>query len=83
MIPPLFNTHWVTGDKDRLIYTVLNGLSAPIEVNGIAYNQEMPGFAAQLNDEETAALLNYIRKSFGNDANSIIAAEVAEERKNL
>ncbi|NJO02309.1 MAG: c-type cytochrome, partial [Bacteroidia bacterium] len=82
MIPPLVATEWVTGSKDRLIYAVLNGLSEPIEVNGVNYDQEMPGFAT-LSDEEVAAILSYIRQSFGNQAGIVTSAEILEERRIL
>ncbi|MFW6157254.1 MAG: PQQ-dependent sugar dehydrogenase, partial [Balneolaceae bacterium] len=32
--PPLVGTDWVTGDKQRLISIIINGLDGPIEVNG-------------------------------------------------
>ncbi len=80
LVPPLKNVDWVTGDKGVLIRTVLNGLSEEIEVNGKKYQQEMPGFA-RLDDESIAAILTYIRNSFENNANPVIAGEVYEERK--
>lgn len=82
MYPPLANTPWVTGDKARLIRTVLLGLSEPIEVNGETYNQEMPAFR-QLGDQEIADILTYIRNSFGNSAGAVIPGEVFEERKTI
>jgi mono/diheme cytochrome c family protein len=82
MYPPLVNTQWVTGDKARLIRTILLGLSEPIEINGKIYNQEMPAFK-HLNDQEVADILTYIRNSFGNSAGAVIPGEVFEERKSL
>ncbi|WP_020527648.1 PQQ-dependent sugar dehydrogenase [Flexithrix dorotheae] len=76
LIPPLSETEWVTGDKDKLIATVLNGLSDEIEVNGKLYNQEMPGFATSLNDGEIAEILTFIRSNFGNNASEISRLEV-------
>ncbi|EDY80513.1 Cytochrome c subfamily, putative [Verrucomicrobiia bacterium DG1235] len=82
LFPPLTNTDWVAGDKSRLIQTVLTGLSGPIIVNGEKYDQEMPGFA-NLADQDLAAILSYIRRSFGNNANGVIPGEIYEERKGL
>ena len=82
LIPPLGGTDWVTGDKNRLIHLVLAGMRGPVEVNGVTYNQEMPAFA-HLPDDEIAAVLTFIRQSFGNDANAVIPGEVFEERKTL
>ena len=82
LTPPLSGTSWVVGDKTRLIQVLLQGLSEPIEVKGERYEQEMPAYA-WLSDEELANVLTYIRQSFGNDANAVIAGEVYEERKDL
>jgi cytochrome c len=80
LIPPLINVDWVTGVKGRLIRSVLYGISEPIEVNSVIYDQEMPSFK-NLKDEELADILTYIRNSFGNEANPIIPGEIYEERK--
>ncbi len=80
LFPPLADVDWVTGDKGKLIRTVLFGLSEPIEVNGSTYNQEMPS-NINLSDVEIANILTYIRNNFGNEANPIIPGEVYEERK--
>ena len=82
LIPPLGHTDWVTGNKIRLIQVVLNGLSEPIDVNGITYDQEMPAYAS-LTDEELASILSYIRNSFGNKADAVIPGQVFEERRGL
>lgn len=79
LIPPLSKTDWVTGDKGRLIRLMLSGLSKPIEVNGVTYNQEMPSYI-HLSDQEIADVLTYIRQSFGNDTSGVIPGEVYEER---
>src|SRR5690606_11013598 len=78
--PTLVNTDWVTGNKKTLIEVVLNGLEGPITVNGQPYNGIMPPHSF-LKNEEVASLLTYIRKSFGNNASSIYADEVARVRE--
>jgi glucose/arabinose dehydrogenase/mono/diheme cytochrome c family protein len=80
-VPTLVKTDWVTGDKTRLIYLVFNGLSDKIKVNNKEYEGEMPGFGVILKDEEIAAVLNYIRTNFGNQAPLVSVAEVSEERR--
>jgi len=79
--PPLAGSEWVTGDKTRLINTVLNGLSGPIEVKGVPYNDMMPAHASFLNDKEVSEVLTYIRQDFGNKSSPITPQEVAEVRK--
>jgi glucose/arabinose dehydrogenase len=81
LIPPLTDTDWVK-NKNRLIQVVLAGLSGRIEVHGQPYEQEMPAFR-HLSDAELAALLTYVRASYGNNANAVIPDEIAEERKGL
>lgn len=81
LIPPLTNTEWVK-NKSRLIQLVLTGLSGRIEVNGEFYEQEMPAFR-HLSDEDLAAILTYVRGSYGNNANAVIPGEIFEERKGL
>ncbi len=81
LIPPLTNTVWVK-DKSRLMQVVLAGLSGRIEVNGEFYEQEMPSFR-HLSDEDLAAILTYVRASYGNNANAVIPGEIVEERKGL
>ncbi len=73
--PPLINNDWVSGDKNRLISLVINGLQGPIEVNGEAYNSVMPKHDF-LSDEEVAEVLTYIRQNFENQASAVTAAEV-------
>ncbi|MGA1150417.1 MAG: c-type cytochrome, partial [Flavobacteriaceae bacterium] len=80
--PPLNQTDWVTGDKERLIRLTLLGLQGPIEVNGEPYNSTMPqhGF---LKDSELASILSYIRTEFGNEASTITPEEIKTVRNSI
>jgi mono/diheme cytochrome c family protein/glucose/arabinose dehydrogenase len=75
--PPLAKSTWVTGNPERLIKLVMHGLYGPIEVNGRRYPGQVPmtPYGGMLNDNEMAAVLNYIRSSFGNKASVPITAE--------
>ncbi|QTN33314.1 c-type cytochrome [Akkermansiaceae bacterium] len=71
--PPLVGTEWVTGDEERLAKIILHGLWGKIEVNGKAYDPTkgvppMTAFGALLDDREAAAVLTYVRNSWGNKA---------------
>lgn len=79
LFPPLAASEWVTGDPARLTRLVLKGLTGPITVGGAAYNGQMPPWG-QLSDAELAAVLTYIRSSWGNAAAAITATEVGAER---
>lgn len=65
--PPVAGAEWVEGDQGRLVRLVLNGMQGPITVRGERYNNLMTPHAF-LTDEQIAAVLTYIRSSFGNDA---------------
>ena len=78
--PPLTQTEYVNGDTDRLIGIVLNGLSGEIEVNGVVYNSVMTPHKDLLNDQEVADVITYVRSSFGNNAPSVTAEQVAAIR---
>ena len=80
--PPLRQTDWVTGDKERLIKVVLNGLEGGIAVNGEQYNSVMPQHSF-LPDEEIASILTYIRQNFGNEASAISEEEVRQVRASI
>ena len=77
--PPLGGTDWVTGDKTKLLNTLLKGLNGEIVVNDKPYNGLMPAHNF-LKDEEVANILNYIRQNFGNTASAVSVEEVKEYR---
>ena len=84
--PPLAGTQWVLGDKERLIKLTLNGLQGPLEVLGKEYPGRVPmtPFGGLLNDEELAAVLTYVRNSFGNQASAVspeLVKKVRDETK--
>jgi mono/diheme cytochrome c family protein len=82
-IPPLAESEWVTGSEERLIRIVLYGLTGPIKVKGTDFNGAMPTFGKvagsgyNLSDDRVAAVLTYIRQSFGNNAPPITPEQVA------
>ncbi len=61
-------------DYELFIKVILQGYDARSE-----YGQ-MPGFAAQLSDEEIAAIATHERRSWGNDASEISAEDVKKIR---
>ncbi len=71
--PSLVDTPWVLGSPERLIALVLQGIEGPIEVHGETWDGMMPGFAPdpRLPDPAIAALLTYIRRSWGNVADPV------------
>jgi mono/diheme cytochrome c family protein len=83
--PPLAGTDWATGDPDRLIKLTLKGLMGPIEVQGKTYPGQVPmtPFEFLLKDDELAAVLTYVRNSFGNKASPIQPSHVAKVRESV
>jgi mono/diheme cytochrome c family protein len=84
--PPLRGTPWVTGSPERLIKLVLKGLMGPMEVAERSYSGQVPmtPHEGMLNDTEVAAVLTYVRNSFGNKASPIppdLVKKVREEVK--
>ncbi|MGL5018120.1 MAG: c-type cytochrome, partial [Luteolibacter sp.] len=79
--PPLAGSEWVTGPEENLIRIQLRGLQGPIKVKGVEYNfpAGMAAMAYQ-SDEQIAAVLTYVRNSFGNTAPPVTAAAVAALR---
>ncbi len=77
--PPLDASDWVTGDENRLIDVVLNGMQGEIEVNGRSYNGLMPQ-NGHLDDFAISSILTYIRKRFGDEAAPVTALKVGQVR---
>lgn len=82
MTPPLFDTDYTSGNKNRLITILLKGLNEEIEVLGETYFNPMASFS-YLSDKEVAAILTYVRTHFGNKASVITEKEVEIVRKTL
>ena len=84
-VPPLAGTSWSNGDPVRLIKLTLKGLLGPIEVQGEKYPGQVPmtPFEALLNDEEIAAVLTFVRNSYGNEASVISPAQVSRVRSSV
>jgi mono/diheme cytochrome c family protein len=83
--PPLAKSDWIQ-DDERLIKLALKGLWGPIEVAGQHFDPSkgvppMMGFGEMLNDNELAAVLSYVRQSFGNDGDLISAESVRKVRE--
>jgi glucose/arabinose dehydrogenase len=79
LFPPLAGADWVTGDVDRLIDIVLNGMQGDIHVNGKSFNGLMPP-NHHLDDHAIASILTYIRTNFGNRASPVNALQVRKIR---
>jgi len=79
VFPPLAGSDFLMADKQRSIGIVLNGLSGKVSVNGAAFDSVMPPMS-QLNDDELANILTYVRNTWGNSGEAVSAAEVKAVR---
>ncbi len=81
--PPLAGSEYVTGDVRRLAAILINGINGELVVNGATYNAQMPAWKDAYNDEEIAAVLTYVRNSFGNKAEPVTGKQVEAVRKEV
>jgi len=90
LAPPLNNSNWVLGDKNKFISIVLYGLLGPVKVGDKVYkapeiNGEMPGIGANKDyaNEDVAQVLSYIRKSWSNKGETITANDILNIRNKV
>ena len=82
--PPLAGSEWVTSKGiNRLIHIPLVGIAGPISVAGKDWNMNMAAMGAALPDEDLAAVLSYIRSSWGNKASSIESDDIKKVRATI
>ena len=60
--PPLSQTSYVLGDKSKIIYIVLHGMTDRIPIEDEFYSNNMAAHT-DLNDQQIADVLTYVRKS--------------------
>lgn len=78
--PPLDGAEWVISDASIPSLILLYGLQGPIVVKGNNYAGVMPSMN-HLPDTELAAVLNYIRTSWSNNASEVDASFFASLRE--
>jgi len=86
LAPPLANSDWVLGSENRLVRIALHGVAGPIHVNGTKYEPpqtlpDMPSLRDALDNGRIAAVLSYVRQSFGHAVSPIAPDRVAEIRR--
>jgi mono/diheme cytochrome c family protein len=74
--PPFAGSEWAVGSPNRMIRIPLSGLNGTVSVKGQEWNLSMPAMGAALSDDDLAAALTYIRKSWGNQASEITPEQV-------
>jgi mono/diheme cytochrome c family protein len=82
--PPLAGSEWVLKKSDEtLIRIALHGITGPIKVKGKEYKRlpVMPGHAPLMDDKKIAAVLTYIRNTWGNKGKPMSVKKVKKLRK--
>ena len=81
-IPPLAGSSWVLDDDGAQTASILlKGINGPIIVKGNVYNGRMPTFGDTLSNGEIAAIVSFIRSSWGNNAGAVSTATVEAQRE--
>jgi mono/diheme cytochrome c family protein len=75
--PPLAGNPVVTGDPTKVIRIVKYGLNGQIQVKGQTYNGMMPAWGQQLSNSDIAAVITYVRSSWGNSASAVTTSQVS------
>ena len=76
MIPPLARNADVTGDPQRVVARVEDGLQQRVVVNGVRYDGDMPAWKGAISGDEIASVVTYIRSAWGNRASGVTLAQV-------
>jgi cytochrome c551 len=66
LYPPLAKSDFMEKNFDQVLCMMRHGKSGEVIVNGISYNQPMPGISS-LTDLQIAEIATYICNSWGND----------------
>jgi mono/diheme cytochrome c family protein len=83
LYPPLQNADWLVGEKatpGRLARLMLHGGKGEWEIAGNKFTHPMPAYG-NWKDYEIAAVLTFVRGSWGNAADPIAAEEIAKARE--
>ena len=83
--PPLAGSEWVLGQDwqgdNHIVQIVLHGLQGAVTVTGQQFNNVMAPWGKVLKDDQIAAVLTYVRNSWGNKAPPITKEFVAKVRE--
>lgn len=75
LIPPLAGADYLRENPREVVRGMRYGMKGPLVVNGITYNQPMPG-NAELSEFQIVNIANYINGAWGNDGPDITVGEV-------
>ncbi|HEU6448644.1 MAG TPA: cytochrome c [Verrucomicrobiae bacterium] len=75
--PPLAGSEWVNAKSPNDVISIpLDGLSGEIHVKGETWNASMAAMGAGLSDSDLAAVISYVRTSWGNKGKPVMPDDV-------
>jgi len=80
IIPPLANADFLDQNRENLACLIRNGMNGPVVVNGITYNQPMPGNRA-LTETDITNIINYLHTEFRSPKEKVSFGEIREQSK--
>jgi mono/diheme cytochrome c family protein len=82
--PPLAGSEWVNAKGvNRLVHIPLEGLVGTIKVEGKDWSLNMAAMGVALSDEDLAAVLTYVRTSWGNKGGEVTADDIKKIRASV
>src|SRR5262249_18236718 len=78
--PPLAGNPDVSGDAKNIIHIVDAGHTGAMTINGQTYNGTMPPWKGNLKPEDIAAVVTYIRTSWGNTGTPVTVKDVEADK---
>jgi mono/diheme cytochrome c family protein len=82
--PPLAGSEWVNAKGFKRVTEIpLRGLNGAISIKGQNWNASMAAMGAQLSDSDLAAVMTYVRTSWGNKGEAVTADDVKSVRAAL
>jgi mono/diheme cytochrome c family protein len=70
LIPPLAGADYLRDNPEAVVKGIRYGMEGPMLVNGVIYNQPMPG-NKELSEFQIVNIVNYINQAWGNDYGTI------------
>jgi len=84
LAPPLAGSDWAVGNPEPLARVLFHGLNGPITVSGkrVAAPDAQPIMPplANLSNSDTASVLSYVRREWGNDTEPIESKAISQLR---
>ncbi|MEO0732225.1 MAG: cytochrome c [Bacteroidota bacterium] len=77
LIPPLARADYLRENPREVVRGIRYGMNGPMIVNGVPYNQPMPG-NEELSEFQIVNIVNYINQAWGNDYGGITVTEARE-----